>query len=143
MSDEPDEQPAPELPRNYEPEPGKRLFVRDSRTGDLGWMVRRGGVDMVRLDRPNHEVLKPYHPASWEPQVEVKRASHAQLVMVAYEADRALLRMMGEFGKARTEFRDLTEKQRLAWIEDGPQEPTIRRILYRSIIDVLSEHMVE
>ena len=127
--------------RNWDPEPGQRVYVQSSRSGEQGWIVKRDGVDKVRLNRPNQEILLPFG-GEWTQLVEHRRASHAQLVQVAYEADRALLRLLGEYQKAKVEFRDLKEKAVVAWLEDGPTEPPIRQLLYRTVLDLLSEHMV-
>lgn len=133
-------EPEPELERD--PPPGKRIYVRSDGTGQLGWLVRRGGEIMVKYDRPNQDIVVK-HSAAWVQIVDHRPCSHAQIVQVAFEADKMLLKLLGMHDKARKEFRDLAEKQLVAWLEEGPKNPPIRSILYRTILDVLSEHMVE
>lgn len=128
-------------PRNFDPDPGRRIWVQSSVTGDVGWLVRRDGQERVRLDRPNQEIVVDFN-GNWTQIVEHRRIAHSQLVRVAFEADRELMRLLGHHDKARKEFRDLGEKQLAAWIEEGPKEPPIRALLYRSIMDTLTEHTV-
>lgn len=140
MTDVEDGAKPAKTPKDWDPEPGQRIYVQSQTTGDMGWLVRRGGTDKVRLDRPNQEIVVDYN-GSWVQVVEHRRASHAQLVQVAFEADKALLRLLGLHDKVK-EFRDLREKHLVAWIEEGPQQPPVRALLYRTIVDLLSEHMV-
>ena len=135
------EEPKTSVAKDWDPEPGQRIYVSSSTTGDMGWIVRRGGRDKVRLDRPNQEITVDYN-GTWTQVVEHRRASHAQVVMVAFEADKALLKLLGEYQKAKKEFRDLTEKQLAAWIEEGPTQPPIRAMFYRTVVDFLEEHLV-
>lgn len=136
-SDGPDEV----TPDHWDPEPGRRVYVRSMESGDLGWIVRRGGEDKVRLDRPNQEIIREMN-ANWAFQHDHRPVSTAQIVqMIAYEADRGLLRLLGDHSKSRKNWGDLTDKQRVAWIEQGPSNPPIRRILYRTIMDSMTEHL--
>jgi len=128
-------------PDNWDPDPGQRIYVQSTTTGNMGWIVRRGGRDMIKLDRPAQDIVVEYN-GSWSQVVEHRRATHSQIVQVAFEADKALLKLLGEYGKAKKDFRDLTEKQLVAWIEEGPSQPPIRAVLYRTIVDLLAEHMV-
>ncbi len=138
---------------HFDPEPGDRVYVRSSTTGNLGWMVRRDATDMVRLDRSAQEIVVPFS-GEWQQVVEHRPCSHAQVVQVAYVADQALCKLLGMYEtdsksrdrltgpNARKEFRDLTDKQRIAWLNEGPTNPPIRQILYSAVMGVLSEHMV-
>lgn len=139
MSRESDGEPE-STPDDWDPEPGKRIYVRSMESGDLGWIVRRRGVDCVRLDRPNQEIVRVFD-SNWVVQHDHRPISHAQIVMLAYEADRALLRLLGDHVKSKKNWGDLTEKQRVAWIDVGPSNPPIRAILYRTIVDSMTEHL--
>lgn len=132
--------PEESTPDDWDPEPGRRVYVRSMKTGDLGWIVRREGRDRVRLDRPNQLILMEMN-ADWVFQHDHRPVSHAQIVGIAYEADRALLRLLGDHVKSRKNWMDLTERQRVAWIEQGPSNPPIRAILYRTIVDSMTEHL--
>lgn len=141
------------IAENFDPEPGDRIYVRSERTGDLGWMVRRDGVEMVRLDRPSQEIIRQMSP-EWVQVVDHRPCSHAQVVQVAFMADKALCALLGLYEEsgpkrdrltgpsAKKDWRDLNERQLIAWLEEGPSNPPIRRILYNSIVNVLEEHMV-
>lgn len=141
MGDVADDAAPERTPPDWDPDPWARIHVRDPQTNDLGWIVRRGGVESVKLDRPEHDIVMPYASRAWIQVVEHRMASRAQLAEVAFMADRGLLRLLGMHGKARQEWVSLTEKQRAAWIEEGPSEPPIRRFLYQAIVGVLEEHM--
>lgn len=128
-------------PANWDPQPWERIYVRSKSTGDLGWMVRRDGKDLVRLDRPLQEVIVEYSPDDWPQEVEYRPIPHAQLVRMCFEFDRLLLRALGDHERAKKEWHQLTDKQRVAWIESGPKNPPIRALTYKTIMAVLKEHL--
>lgn len=128
-------------PRDWDPPPGQRIYVRNADTGQLGWLVRRNGKDCVRLDRANQEIITAFSGATWLQVVEHRPLNRVQLVQIAFEADKALLRSLGEYEKAKKEWLSLSDKQRVAWIEEGPKDPPIRAMFYRTIMDFLEEHM--
>lgn len=124
-------------PDNWDPEPWRRIYVRHTRTADLGYMVRRDGKDLVRLDRTNQEVLQEYDERVWTPERAYRPVSHVQVVQVAFAADQLLLKSLGEHDKARKGWHELSEKQRKAWLEVGPKDPPKRAELYKVIVECL------
>lgn len=117
---------------NYEPQPNQRDWYSHTRTGDRGYLVRRDGVDYVKLDRPNEEILKR-HNGEWHKDEEHRPMTTAQIAQVAYEADRKLCFFLGKHERARKEWVSLSDKERIAWMREGPKEPGPREELYVAI----------
>ena len=124
-------------PDHWEPEAFQRIYVRHGRTGDLGYLVRRDGRDVVRLDRVNQEIIQDYDPHMWTTEASYRPVSHVQVVQIAFAADQLLLKALGEHQKARKSWHEISEKQRKAWLEEGPKDPPKRAELYRAITECL------
>ena len=60
----------------------------------------------------------------------------AELVQVAFEADRALCRLRGKNDKAAKDWHSLSAEERARWIQIGPHEPERKR-LYQAILGAL------
>jgi hypothetical protein len=124
-------------PDTWDPEPWQRIYVRHGQTADLGYLVRRDGKDLVRLDRPNQEVLQEYDAHHWTTETAYRPVSHVQVVQVAFAADQVLLKALGQHAKARKNWHEISEKQRKAWLELGPSDPPKRAQLYKAIVECL------
>lgn len=125
--------------QDYDPDPHDRQWFRQARDGQLGWMVRRNGQDYIRLDRPQQEILRPYRKSEWIAEEEIRPMTRAQLAQVAFEADRALCRFLGDHGQAKAEWLSLRDEARRTWIEEGPSSRLERRKLYQAIMIALGE----
>lgn len=123
-----------------EPEPHERLYYRHHRSGDLGWLVHdKDGNPAIKLDRPGVQNVHPFKDDEWVPLKEYTPYSRAQVVIVAFEADRHLCRLLGRHDLAKREWRGLSQEQRRAWIETGPTGHPMRRELYAAIMGVVGE----
>jgi hypothetical protein len=127
---------------DWDPEVAERIYVRSKRTGDLGWLVRRGGVDMVRLDRPNEVLLQKYQPDLWPSEDMRAPYSLHQVVRVAFEADKRLAFALGEHQDAKADWNLLTERKRIDLVQGGPPpgRHPLRYQLWDAILELLSEH---
>lgn len=121
----------PELPSDWEPRAHERRYLRNTTTGDLGWFVRRGGRDCVRLDRPNEEIVRTYHANEWSWEDEERPVSEHQIAKMCFEADKALCAILGLTAEARASWLDLNDEGRLFWMKEGPSEPKKRRQLWK------------
>lgn len=124
-------------PDNWDPPAWHRVYLRHARTSDLGYLVRRAGKDVVRLDRVNQEILQDYDAQVWLAETDYRPISHVQVVQIAFVADQHLLRALGEHQKARKNWHEISEKQRKAWLEEGPKDPPKRAELYKAIVECL------
>ena len=115
---------------NYEPQPNQRDWYSHTRTGDRGWLVRRDGVDYIKLDRPNEEILKRFQQGEWHRDEEHRPMTVAQVAQIAYEADRKLCFFIGQHDRARKEWPSLSDKERIAWMKEGPTDGGPREALY-------------
>lgn len=129
------------LPAHWDPLPHERTYFRHHYTGDLGWMVRRDGGDSIRLDRPNQEIIRPYRSGEWLPQKEVRQMTEMQMAQIAFEADRALCRFIGEHERANREWLSVKEEKRIAWMRQGPASPLIRRAMWEAVMGALKHHV--
>lgn len=126
-----------DLPADYEPKPSSRKLVRSKATGDLGYLVKRSGKLMVKLDRPAQEILRPYSEAEWlDEDAQLPLSKHA-VASVQFEADRTLCKALGMHDHARKTWDRLTDTERQKWMSVGPAAPTERTALYRKVKEAL------
>lgn len=118
--------------------------VRSTRDGQLGYVVQteEGAGLAVRLDRKSETRLVPFNTRDWMPD-EKPRLTPMQIARVAYEADRALRLVTGEYGLP--DWVSLKEPVRLTWLKGLQIEASaieesaaIRAALYRGILKVLA-----
>lgn len=123
-----------------EPREHERVYYRHRMTGDLGYMVKENGKDAIRLDRPMERLIRAFDVNNWLPEKEARKMSLAQVAQICFEADRKLCFFLGEHELARREWVNLTDEQRIAWINRGPARPEVRCDLYREMRAVLNHH---
>lgn len=124
--------------KDWDPAPDKRTFYRSSRDGQLGWLVRRGGREMIRLDRAA-ETLRHMVEGEWVPDKEHRPLNKATVAKICHAADRELCFALGEHGRAQPEWNDLTQEEKRDWMLKGPTKPVIRAVIYARIKDALAE----
>jgi hypothetical protein len=110
---------------------GKRY--RNLSTGDIGVMIERGGKKYVRYPRGLHSPEAPYTETEWEPYKEEYRDLVAgQRAPVAFAADKALCRMLGQFKDAQVLWDSLMPEEKVRWgdPDNPPMEGGERRKLY-------------
>jgi hypothetical protein len=127
---------------NFDPPEYERMYFRHEKTGDLGYIVRRGGKDMIRMDRPNEELIRPMGQ-SWLPEKEARKMNRSQVAQVAFEADKRLCLFLGDGERARREWASLSDRERIAWMNRGPKSPLPRLRLYRSIMTALKDYALD
>lgn len=133
-----DEQLKGEKPPEWDPEPRERVYYRNTMTGDRGYLVRRGGRDVIRLDRPNEEIIHTLSPAQWRVDKEHRPLTDMQLAQVAYAADERLCFFLGEHDPSRKDWIDLSDKERIRWMRKGaPPDPRVRQVLWHKIMETL------
>jgi hypothetical protein len=121
---------------DWDPTPDQRTYYRSAEDGQRAYLVKRGGKDMVRLDRPMEEILRPLD-GSWRPDTQTYPFTAHQVAEVAFAADRALCRTMGKHLDAGKEWLSLKEQARIKWMEEGPSTGDIRDDLYDAIMGTL------
>jgi hypothetical protein len=88
---------------------------------------------MIRLDRPLQEIVKPFRKNAWELEKQARPMSRFQATQVAFEADKRLCLILGLHDKARRDWIDLSDDQRIDWERHGPTKPLSRMTLYKAI----------
>jgi hypothetical protein len=124
---------------DWDPPPGKRTYYRHAVDGQLGWLVRRGGREMIRLDRGEAEVLRHMVEGQWVPDKEHRPLNKATVAKICHAADRELCFALGEHGKAQPDWNDLKQEEKREWMLVGPKSPVVRAVIYARIKDALAE----
>lgn len=121
---------------DVDPTLDERRYVRHRRTGERGYLVVRGGVERVRLDRPQETTLP--RTDDWDDDMDVTRLTLQQVARVAYAADMELLRALGHY-QPETAWLSLVPKVRIALVEKGPSgaDVAIRKLVWEAIWSVL------
>ena len=118
---------------NWDPLPNEREYVRSSRTGDRGYLVRREGKDVVRLDRPMQELLFPKGP-EWVADEFGSLLLESQVAHICFAADRAICGAVGLHMESRKGWQDLSDAERLKFLGDGPpRTQVVRGVVYDAI----------
>jgi len=124
---------------DWEPPEGERTWYRHTHSGNKGYLCRRNGKQMIRLDRPmDPTAIETFNSSAWLIEREDRPCTALQTTQIAYEADQALCKALSLYAK-RKEWIMLDEKMRIAWKKTGPKKPEIREKLYAAIRGVLKE----
>lgn len=121
---------------NWDPPAPDRQYFRHVTTGDRGYIVRRDGKDVIRLDRPMQEIIKAKNENEWKEDEYGSTVLRTQVAMVAFAADRAACTLVGLHAESRVTWAELTDKQRAAFTVGGPQKDAspVRVAIYLSIL---------
>lgn len=112
-------------------------WYRSKKTGDRGKLEERDGEKVIVLDRPAADHVVPYNEAEWHEETAPRKYSMMELGQIAWSADRELLRVLGDYGRAGKKWGQLTEGERQRWIVKGPAQHQSRRDLFDAIMGVL------
>lgn len=122
---------------DWDPSPDEKTFYRSTQDGQRGYLVRRGGKDVIRLDRPMQEIIHPMN-GTWVADVQIHPLTAHAVAAVAFAADRALCKAMGTVLPQKDgEWLSQKEKDRIKWMEKGPQTDDVREDLYDAIMGTL------
>lgn len=121
---------------NWDPSPQEREWYREVMTGDLGYLVRRDGVDRIKLDRTQEEIIRPFRPGEWTPEKEHRPMTVAQVAEICFLADRRLITFTHNPGLKKA-WHDLKEEEKIAWMDKGPTKDPMRKALYQGITEAL------
>lgn len=128
---------ATETPADWDPNPAERSYFSHHVTGDVGWLVKREGKDVIKLDRPGVDEIRTFNIGEWLPKSENRPLQPAQLAQIAFMADKQYCLATGDYKRAKTEWLSLSQEQRRAWIEKGPQVDPVRKALYEAVMGAL------
>lgn len=128
-----------------EPPPHKREYFRKSGPkGELGWAVTVDGKKCVRMDRGSSvRLILPWNNGQgWVSAMRFRPLVRAQIVQVAFEADRKLCSMIGKPKEASKSWQGLSTRDRKEWLKQGPPGKGVRKELFREIVGLLEEEGV-
>jgi hypothetical protein len=143
--------------RNYEaenvpenPAAGERVYVRNRRSLERGYLVKRGGNVVVKLDRGEnnlgYEQLFPNNE-EWEPDVDKHPLTKAQVAQICWAADQELCRVIGirratMSRPGENHWLSLPDKERIAMCNGvGPKDPPIRALAWERLWSFYQEFM--
>lgn len=119
---------------DWDPLPAEREYFRNGKQGDRGYLVRRQGKDVIRLDRPNQEILYPKSP-DWIADEYGTLLLESQVAHIAFAADRAACAAAGLFADSRKSWQDLSDRERIKFMADGPPRThPVRGVVYDAIM---------
>ena len=125
-------------PDHWDPKPDERTLYRDKQTGDLGYLVRRNGRDLIRLDRPGQEIIRKLE--DFDEENEFRPYNLHQVATLAFESDKLLAKMQGNHTESRREWMSQPEHERIRFMQHGPKEGGLRGELFAAIMGVLKPH---
>ena len=122
---------------DWDPKDENRFWLCHHQTGEKGWLVKRNGQIHVRLNRPSCDSTRPYRAPEWAPDRARRPFTAMQIAEAAFEADKVVCRHLGERRLSVRKWSKLTDRQKTAWIREGPKKPEIRAKLYAEIRGLL------
>lgn len=132
---------APTEEPDWDPWPPEREWYRHESSGERGYRVRRGGKNMIKLDRPMEELLQPM--GDWWKRDEYGTLFlPEQIARVAFAADRGFCALIGLHRESRLTWQDIPEKARTEFLKKGPpvSEHPGRRKLYEAIFEAMKPY---
>ena len=130
----------PDDPNNWEPDEHDRMYFRNKLEGNLGYLIKEDGKDKIKLDRPGEHIARPFKPNEWIQEKETRKFTQAQITQIAFEADKKLCQLLGDWDKGKRDWIGLGDKMRIDWIRYGPDDPPVRAHLYHAIMGTMSPH---
>lgn len=116
----------------------KKLWYRDRKTGDRGFLVQVDGEDFIQLDRPMEVVRRKFRKDDWKEDQALRPMTRAQVAQIAFFADTALCRFLGLHKESRREWLSLKDEERQALIETGiDSKNRLRRRLWQAVMVAL------
>jgi hypothetical protein len=128
------------LPDDYDPTPEAKVWYRSTTDGQLGWFVKRGGIQKIKYDRPGpREILKPFNKIDWTLCDDHRALTPVHLGEITFEADKVLRRILGQYEGVYRDWRLIPGPERKQWIAVGPRDDPARIKLYRTIQRVMGD----
>ena len=131
-----------ELAPDHDPLASERVYFRSKATGDRGYVVRREGREVIRLDRPMQEIIFP-KTGDWIEDETATLILPMQAVQVAFAADRQACLALGLHGDSRVTWQDLTDAKRIDFAKYGPsdKEHPMREAVYVALRDAMRPYV--
>lgn len=119
---------------NWDPPEDRREWWRNIRDGQRGYKVRRNGVWRIRLDRPEQDINLPMTGYAWTVDHDLRPLNKHDVATVAFAADKRLCFVLGDHESSRREWHELTEQERIRFMQKGPEDTRIRNNVWRAIM---------
>jgi len=123
---------------DWDPRPDERVWYSHTRTGDRGFLVRRDGKDMIRLDRPGDDQAVRKLNSEWQTDHDYRPLTRHHVGQVTFEADKRLCWPLGLHSLGNREWLSLSDKERIAWMNQGPPDG-VRLAVWKAIVEALRE----
>lgn len=126
-----------------DPAPHERQYVRNAETGDRGYLIERDGETLVRYDRPLEVIERRYNAGEWVPVHDARPMTVMQASMVAFEADKKLCQLLGDWKASRRDWSKMRDVERIDWANGRwPTKQThpAREQLYAAIMATMKDY---
>lgn len=118
-----------------------RVYYRHVKTSDRAYLVDRSGVTMIKLDRPQEDVVRRFVPEEWVPDSETRPLTRAQVAQCIKAFDTQLCHFLGHMRLAKETWHSMPDNEKVEWIKGiGPQKPKIRQVVFRTLWDLMQKH---
>jgi hypothetical protein len=112
-------------------------------TGDAGY--RHRDEEMIHYHRGQDAMQVRFAPADWIEQKEPRLLTEMMVADIAFHADRRLCYCLGDYAKARREWINLREEEKISFMQKGPhavdRNLEARKKLYDHIQSALEEYL--
>jgi hypothetical protein len=123
---------------DWEPKPSERVYYRAGLDGQRAYVVKRNGEECLRLDRPGEELIRALDN-TWKPDSQTHPMTPHQAAKVAWAADKALCAAIGEFQESKNQWINAPERERIRFMEEGPDADNVRDRLFLAVMGCLKE----
>ena len=121
---------------HWDPKPHERKYYRSAIDGQRGYLVRRDGKDRIRYDRPMEDLHTDL--SGWIEDKQLHPMSAHAAAKIAFIADKALCKAIGDYGP-KEEWIDLSDKERIRFMKDGPDVGGFRDEFHKGIMGLLKD----
>lgn len=136
------------LPDDYDPPMHERTYYQHKYQGTRAYIARRRGQDTLRVDRgPASYFIDNKKDGTlplndWEPCNEPRPILIAFASQIAFEADRVLCRVRGDYsGAVLLDWQRLNEDERLDFMNKGPKtSDKMRREMWEAVMGVIRRY---
>lgn len=114
-----------------------RTYYRSIHDGQRGYLVDEGGELKIRYDKERELKTVKFDSRVWQPEVVRPPLTHMQKASVAWDADKALARLLHDPDGNRKDWISASDEERIDFAKNGPDFSGKRREVFEAIMGAL------